>query len=127
MGCQRRQQGGQDGPQQLPRELITGQPRPLEQRRQVSGHVLTRPPGGPAPRARAGSQPPDRRLAMTTGRATVLVEQPAALALVDLLIPRPHHRGILPTPSLGHGVPFPVCRVVTPVLRQPLSFREQFF
>lgn len=120
---QGREQRGQNRTQQLARQLIAGEPRPLEDRGQLGRGVLRGAAGGPAPRAGRSSQPSDGRLAVTPGRAAVLVEQSSALPLIRLLIAAAHHRRVFSPRWLGHGAPFPVRRSVTPVLRQPLPFR----
>jgi hypothetical protein len=117
-GEQRREQGAQ----QLSGQLIARQPDPLEDRNQLPRRVPTGA-AGRAPRGVGrGPQPPDGGLTMTPGRAAVLVEQSSTPSLVGLHIPGAHHRGIFPTPSLGHGASLPVCSV-TPVLRHRLHFR----
>ena len=47
----------------------------------------------------------------------------AALPPIRVLIAGAHHRGVFSACWLGHGAPFPVPGLVTPVLRQPLPFR----
>jgi hypothetical protein len=97
MRGQRGEQGGQDRPQQLARELIAGQPRALEEGAQLGRRILRGAAGGPARRTGRAPQPPDGGLAVAAGGATVLVEQSSARSPIGLLIPRAHHRGVFPT------------------------------
>src|SRR5262245_30781613 len=112
---QSRDQRGQDGAQELPRELITGHPDALEHGQQVAP-IAGRPARCAAASHGGGAQATNRGLAMTSGDPAVLIQQRAPLLFRRLLIPLAHYLGILATSSLRHGAPFPVA-VVTPVLR----------
>jgi hypothetical protein len=120
---QGRQQRGEDRHQQLAGQLITGQPRPLEDGPQLPAGVPTRAARRPPRRAGRGPQPPDGRFAVTARRAAVLVQDSPSLQLVGILIPGTQHVGVFSARSLGHGASFPVRGLVTPVLRHRSCFR----
>jgi hypothetical protein len=80
--------------------------------REVRGHLVYR-----AFCRIDGERVPD---AKTLIRLAHLLDE--ALPLVRFQIPRTHDLGILPARWLSHGVSLPLSSV-TPVLRQPRSFR----
>jgi hypothetical protein len=118
---QGREQCGQDGREQLAGEIIARFPDALQDGQAVAGEARGAP-GAPARGLRGTAQAPDRGLTMTPRRATVLIQNPAALTLVGQSVPRAQHLGIFATSSLGHSASFPVSWV-TPVLRHRLHFR----
>src|SRR5262249_26151526 len=107
MALEGAEQRWQDGAEQLAGQGIAGRPDQLEERQALTTEPR-RPSRPPARGAGVAPQAADRRLAMTACCATVLVQNPAALALVGEAVLRPQYRGILSARSFGHGASFPV-------------------
>jgi|SRR5262245_61298215 len=59
----------------------------------------------------------------TGGGPAVLIEQASTLLPIGVPIAGAHHRSVFPAGWFGHGDPFPVRDLVTPVLRHRPSFR----